>query len=215
MHQETASYHQAFPLVIYEKKLPGFLSDIYKSFEDHSFDNTTGRITGELGGKVLVHHDKRLEPFYRGVSRCLDEYLDQFAFDRSLFEVNIVKSWFTICDPGQSVPVHYHSCSHISFVYYIQTPGDPLVLHTKNPNEWFGNAFSFVTENRFNNGDGYAITPKPEHLVLFPSHIQHHTTPDNREHQRVSLVGDVLLTLKEGVVSKEAGLVSPQYWKQF
>ena len=127
VQKTTSKFHQAFPLLIYEKKLTGFLNVLYKGFDDGKFDNSTGKITGELNGKVLVHQDKRLEQFFRAVKKCAIEYMDQFAIDKSTFDVNFVKTWFTICDPGQHFPCHYHSCAHISWVYYIQTPGDPLI----------------------------------------------------------------------------------------
>ena len=182
MQKTTSKFHQAFPLLIYEKKLTGFLNVLYKGFDDGKFDNSTGKITGELNGKVLVHQDRRLEQFFRAVKKCAIEYMDQFAIDKSTFDVNFVKTWFTICDPGQYFPCHYHSCAHISWVYYIQTPGAPLILHKKNPNEWFGDAFKLIKENRFNNGDGYAITPQPEHLIMFPGHLEHYTTPVSYTH---------------------------------
>ena len=72
--------------------------------------NSTGKITGELNGKVLVHQDRRLEQFLEAVKKCVVEYIDQFAIDKSTFDVNFVKTWFTICDPGQYFPCHYHSC---------------------------------------------------------------------------------------------------------
>ena len=69
VQQTTAKFHQAFPLVIYEKKLTGFLNVLYKGFDDGKFDNSTGKITGELNGKVLVHQDRRLEQFFRAVKK--------------------------------------------------------------------------------------------------------------------------------------------------
>ncbi len=190
------------------------MSSLYKSFEDSKFDNSTGRITGELNGKVLVHQDKRLEQFFRAVKKSAIEYMDQFSIDKSTFEINFVKTWFTICDPGQHFPCHHHSCSHISWVYYIQTPGDPLILHKHNPNEWFGDAFQFTKKKKFNNGDQYAITPQPEHLIMFPGHLEHFTSPEPREHRRISLAGDIVLTLKHRT-DTESGLLPPRYWKQF
>ena len=160
MQKTTAKFHQAFPTVIYEGHIPGHLSALYKSFDDGKFDNTTGKVTGELNGKVLIHQDIRLEPFFKEIRKAVREYLDHFKIDKTTYEINFVKTWFTICDPGQHFPVHYHSCSHISYIYYIQTPGDPLVLHKKNPNEWFGDAFKLIKENGYCNGDGYAIGPK-------------------------------------------------------
>ena len=78
----------------------------------------------------------------------------------------------------------------------------------------FGDAFKLIQENRFNNGDGYAITPRPEHLVMFPGSLEHYTSPEPREHRRISLAGDIVLTLKHRT-DTETGLLPPRYWKQF
>ena len=214
VQQTISNFHQAFPLVIYEKGITGFLPSLYKSFEDGKFDNSTGRITGELNGKVLIHQDTRLAPFFREVKKSVIEYLQHFDVDKKEFQINFVKTWFTICDPGQTVPMHYHSCSHISYVYYIQTPGDPIIFHRRNPNEWFGDAFRFSSENKFSNTSTYGITPKAEHIVMFPGSLEHYTIAEPREHRRISLAGDIVLTLKHRT-DTESGLLSPQYWKHF
>ena len=48
------NFHQLSPIIVYETEIKGFLPSLYKSFEDGSFDNSTGKITGELNGKVLI-----------------------------------------------------------------------------------------------------------------------------------------------------------------
>ena len=76
-------FHNFAPLAVYETELPGFLPDIYKSYDDHKFTTESGQVTGELAGKVLVHQDKRLHNFYRAIGRKTREYLrsfDQFVF---------------------------------------------------------------------------------------------------------------------------------------
>ena len=81
VQQTISNFHQAFPLVIYEKGVKGFLPSLYKSFEDGKFDNSTGRITGELNGKVLIHQDTRLIPFFREIKKSVIEYLHHFDVD--------------------------------------------------------------------------------------------------------------------------------------
>ena len=49
---------------------------------------------------------------------------------------------------------------------------------------------------------------------MFPSSLEHYTTPEPREHRRISLAGDIVLTLKDRTDS-EAGLLPSRYWKQF
>ena len=214
VQQTTYKTHQLFPLLIYEKKISGFLPSLYKSFEDGKFDNSTGKITGELNGKVLIHQDTRLAPFFREIKNSVIDYLDVFKIDKKEFQVNFVKTWFTICDPGQHFPMHYHSCSHISWVYYIQASGDPLLFHAKNRNELFGDIFKFSNEQNVLNTDTYGIKPQSEHLVMFPGSLEHYTSSEPREHKRISMAGDIVLTLKHRT-DTESGLLSPQYWKQF
>jgi uncharacterized protein (TIGR02466 family) len=208
-------FHNFAPLAVYETELPGFLPDIYRSFDDHKFTTESGQVTGELAGKVLVHQDKRLHNFYRAIGRKTREYLRSFEMDIDSFEVNVTKSWFGICDPGQTFPMHYHSCAHISFIYYVQPTGDPIVFHTENSNQWFGAAFSFTAKQNGLNVRDYVIEPKPESLLLFPGSLEHYTVPVDREHTRISLAGDIVLTLKKHKVGSEAGLLSPRFWKRF
>ena len=106
VQQTTSSFHQAFPLIIYERKISGFLSSLYNSFEDGKFDNSTGKITGELNGKVLIHQDTRLAPFFKEIKKSAVEYLQHFKIDNNTFQINFTKTWFTICDPGQTFPMH-------------------------------------------------------------------------------------------------------------
>ena len=194
--------------------MTGFLPSLYTSFEDGKFDNSTGKITGELHGKVLIHQDTRLAPFFREIKKSVIEYLKHFEIDKKGFEINFVKTWFTICDPGQTFPMHYHSCSHISWVYYIQTPGDSLFLHQKNNNELFGDIFKFSNEQNIYNTDTYGIRPQAEHLIMFPGSLEHYTASEPREHRRISLAGDIVLTLKN-TSDTECGLLSPHFWSQF
>ena len=124
------NFHQLSPVIVYETEIKGFLPSLYNSFEDGSFDNSTGKITGELNGKVLIHQDTRLAPFFRELKKSIIKYLEHFNVDKKTFQINFTKTWFTICDPNQTFPMHYHSCSHISWVYYIPVSYTHLTLPT-------------------------------------------------------------------------------------
>ena len=211
----VSNFHTFAPLAVYETDLPGFLPAIYKSYDDHKFSTEGGQVTGELAGKVLVHQDNRLHDFFKAIGRKTRDYLKHFDLDTDAFEVNVTKSWFGICDPGQSFPMHYHSCAHISFVYYVQPTGDPIVFHTENANQWFGAAFSFTGQQKGLNTRDYVIQPKAEQLLLFPGSLEHYTVPVDRPHTRISLAGDIVLTLKKHKIGSEAGLLSPRFWKRF
>ena len=168
-------------------------------------------LTGELNGKVLVHLDPQLNSFMLEVNDCIDQYLASMNVE---YNIHFMKTWYAISGEDCSVPNHCHDPAHISWVYYIQTPGDPIVFHKKNSNEWFGDAFKFSNHYTYTNMEGYAINPKAERLVIFPGSLEHYTTAEPRKHRRISLAGDVILTLKDRTNS-ESGLLSPQFWKHF
>jgi hypothetical protein len=207
--------HAFSPLVVCETSISGFRRTLIKYYKDHSFDSSKGLITGELNGKVLVHKDPKFAPFFKEVRLKIEEYAKLFSFDLSKYDLNFVKSWYTVCDPKFNVPPHYHSCSHISFVYYLNVEkNDPLVFKFDNPNEWFGDSFSFCTERDGINSLTHRVQPLPETLLIFPGKINHYTS-SGRNYNRMCIAGDVLLTLKENLLQFESGLLPTQYWSSF
>ena len=58
--------------------MTGFLPDLYKSFDDHKFDNSDGRVTGELNGKVLVHQGQKTASLFKQLRNAVIEYLEYF-----------------------------------------------------------------------------------------------------------------------------------------
>jgi hypothetical protein len=207
--------HKFSPLVICETEILGFKDSLINSYQDHSFDYTDGMITGEANGKVLVHQDPKFAPFLKEVKIKVQEYLNIFNFDHNVYDLNFVKSWYTVCDTKFNVPSHYHSCSHISYVYYLDVEeNDPLVFSLDNPNEWFGDAFFFTFGKNELNAWQHVVQPKNESLLIFPGKIKHFTQ-GNRKGTRMCIAGDVLLTLKENLLEFESGLLPTKYWSQF
>lgn len=207
--------HQFSPLIVYETEIPGYRKSLLSYHKDHSFDHKSGLITGELNGKVLVHKDPNFSDFFRQVKSKVLEYLDLFNFDHTLYDLNFVKSWYTVCDKKWNVPPHHHSCSHISYVYYLQTPkDDPLCFRIDNPNEWFGDAFFFSFKRDEHNAWIHTVQPSDETLLIFPGKVQHFTKGP-RSSERICIAGDVLLTLKEDMLDYESGLLPHKYWSQF
>lgn len=203
------------PLIIGQSKIKGFRENLKEWYCDYSFDYKTGLTTGELNGKILVHKDKRFRPFFSSVSKKVEEYLDSFNFNRELFDIHILKTWYALCDNEFDIPFHNHSCSHISFVYYIDVKhDDPLIFEVDNPNEWFGDAFSFVKESNTTNSWRYGVQVQNEDLLIFPGKIKHGTLTD-RNYVRMSLAGDIILTLKENILDAESGFIPVKYWETF
>ena len=61
------------------------------------------------------------------------------------------------------------------------------------------------------------IKPKKGSIVLFPSRIQHTTESVVKDFtgERLAIVGDIILTLKEDHLNFSMGFIDPKYWKQY
>ena len=138
--------------------------------------------------------------------------MDLFNFDHTIYDLNFVKSWYTVCDQKYNVPPHHHSCSHISYVYYLQTPkDDPLCFRIDNPNEWFGDAFFFSFKRDEHNSWIHTVQPSDETLLIFPGKIQQFTTKmaddlKNFETDRASADHAAQCAVAEGGVSRLQGM---------
>jgi len=180
----------------------------------------------ENSGRYFLHHEEKYQDFFE----CLDEnvrnYLSVLDIDESKLNVYVTKSWVNI--HRQDLPetkVHIHNCSDISFCYYLNSneTSDKLCFHqTENKNEV--SEFLFETSNqnfslieKFNryNCNKYTISPIEGTLVLFPSSMLHSTLRQEfMQGTRVSICGDVTLTLKEEFIKCEYSRVDPSLWRK-
>ena len=215
MENNSVGLYMFNPTVVGESFLPEYVEDVKKFYNSHSFDASTGNITGELNGKISVHLEKDLKKFFTDLKTRIKDYLKHFGVDTNLFDINIVKSWYVKCDSNFNLPKHCHSCSHISFSYYLDVKeNDPLMFSINNPNEWFENSFneSYIQEFHQFNSYTYGIQPTIGSLLIFPGKLNHFTNTENRDYIRMCLSGDIVLTLKDDLNNFESGLVSNKNW---
>ena len=191
-------------------------------------ESSAGLISGESSGKVYVHTDEALSDLFGFVSRCVGEYLDQLAFDRSRVAINIVKTWISATNNNTVTPVHAHATSHLSFVYYMNMPKDADAIAFQiqaSPNEPFYGAFgestprqrSLVLERNALNANQSVLQVEEGQLLIFPSHLLHGTvkTGDIGADTRISLAGDVLLVFNEEAPNYATGVFDPKTWRVF
>ena len=64
------------------------------------------------------------------------------------------------------------------------------------------------------NAETFFIHPPEGSVALFPSTLQHATEFVNDfDGERIGIVGDVTLTLKEEYLQFSTGYIDPKYWK--
>ena len=73
--------------------------------------------------------------------------------------------------------------------------------------------------NNFNalNSPAFYMQPIEGHLILFPSSLSHHTRFLGGEFQgeRLGIVGDMSLMLKEDQLHYSTGYIDNKYWKKY
>ncbi len=202
----------------------------YERMPDHCIlhESGNGLISGESSGKVYLHTDEGLHEFFTFVSKGIASYLDQLAFDRSRVDITIIKTWISTTDSRTVTPVHAHSTSHLSFVYYMNMPkeADAIAFQIQaSPNEPYYGAFSpdinrqrsmILGRNSLNANQ--TIMPVVEgQLLVFPSHLHHGTVKmgDMGDEQRIAVAGDVLLIFNEAAPNYATGVFDPRTWRTF
>jgi hypothetical protein len=72
-----------------------------------------------------------------------------------------------------------------------------------------------IDDYNYHNSNTFYITPQEGHIVLFPSSIRHSTKNINGDFcgERLAIVGDITLLLKQKELSLSMGYLDPQYWK--
>jgi hypothetical protein len=104
------------------------------------------------------------------------KYLENWKINIDEFPDKRLRSWLCGTYPGYVMPVHNHSGSPISSVFYLMAEeskvGGELVLMDPrhNANRSYKKQFKPLFENQY-------YTPKSGEFTMFPGFVYHHTLP--------------------------------------
>lgn len=109
-------------------------------------------------------------------------------------ELKIYHSWICRHNPGQFNPLHSHNnCLFVSATY-LEAPENSGNIVFKKPTHYL-NLFPNIVHIDYRisntiNCTEYPITPKKNMTICFPSHQEHHATPNNSNESRYCLTVD-------------------------
>jgi len=164
-----------------------------------------------------IHHDERFKKLFDAIQPKIMDALTLQHLNLDILEIYITKAWATYTIKNQSIHSHRHMASHYSFVYYpyaeeqgnlvfIDDEGSKTGLNIPVRKEYF----TKFTDVNYSS----AIYPaKTGNIVIFPSMIFHETQINTTDKPRISISGDILLTMKPNIVS-EHNIPSPTTWKK-
>ena len=148
--------------------------------------NTTSTYLENVSSKdKYILRNKKLKRLQKDIQTCIDDYKNEImSCDQELYMTN---SWVNFLLPQKRFPIHHHSNSIVSGVYYIKTDkGMPNIeLEHPNTNSWR------LTWKRKEYNHANCLSSNIEigdnRLILFPSTIWHGVNKNLSSTTRVSL----------------------------
>lgn len=163
-----------------------------------------------------IHHDKRFNNLFDAIIPKIKEALISQHINLDVLDMYITKAWTTFTIKEQYIHSHRHMSSHYSFVYYpyAEEQGD-LVFQDDEASKVGLNIpirKEYFTEFTDINYSSAIYPAKTGNLIIFPSMLFHETQLNTTDKPRISISGDIMLTMKPGIKS-EHNLPSPSTWR--
>jgi len=221
-----------FPTTIYVGKVENhdtFKKEFLKIYKDFDYEeNDISNTVSEGQVNPLIHLEPSMDPMFKEIVRHIKTYVLDILKFKDMFNYSISKTWISRTRDKKEIPFHCHSTSHVSFVYYLNIPPyshTTRFLNNENYNSLFLGANShnnnddknMIKEFNLLNSKTFFIHPQEGHVALFPSRVSHGTQciKDDFNEERLSIVGDVNLILKEEHLLHSMGLIDEKFWKKY
>ena len=191
--------------------------------KDVTATNSQYARTTDIKGKDLqsiddnLHLDERFSDLFKEITQVIIAALHRQHYDLEMLEIYITKSWATYSNKDQFIALHRHMTSHFSFVYYPEANEQGNIFFIDDDASKLGLNIP-KREPYFKKWDevNFAKAEYPArtgNILVFPSNLSHETGMNEKENPRISISGDVLLTMRKGIKS-EHNMPSPTTWKK-
>ena len=118
-------------------------------------------------------------------------------------EIQIYHSWICRHSTGQYNPLHSHNNCLFVLATYLDVPDDSGDIVFKKPTHYL-NLFPNIIHIDYQSSNvinctEYAITPKTNMTICFPSHQEHYAKPNNNKEPRYCLTVDYNIASMSGM----------------
>mgnify|MGYP003127250646 FL=1 len=166
--------------------------------------------------KDNLHIDKNYKKLFSYIFDDIKSFFKTKGYSEKKFNAHITKSWATYTIKNQHIASHKHTASHFSFVYYVRNEEMGNIRFEKELAAQTGLFIPptdeyIVNWNQFN-FSSYIIPVKTGDFLIFPSGLLHYTEINTKEEPRISISGDILLTMKPGIKTEHC-IPHPKGWK--
>ena len=164
-----------------------------------------------------LHWHPKFKNLFTAIEEQLNIFFKAHNYQMDIFDPYITKAWATFSTKGQYISGHKHTSSHYSLVYYVEAEEQGNICFEEDG--WHNTGMYIPTNDTYFrdwNEVNFASVKYPSEsggLIIFPSNLTHFTEENTKERPRISISADVLLTMKNGVVSEHC-LPSPETWRK-
>ena len=221
-----------FPTTVYVGEVTDHQThkeEFYKVYHKFDYEDSDANSTvSENTGRPFIHLENNLDSLFNEIILHTKRYVMDVLQYKDIFEYVITKTWLSRTRSQKEIPWHIHSTSHISFVYYLNMPPNAHKLKFLNPHNKNSFFLGMSLESRYEertmvkefnqlNSEEFYIHPPEGTVALFPSSIQHCTQCVDKSFndERLAIVGDITLTLKEDQLQYSMGYIDQKYWKKY
>jgi uncharacterized protein (TIGR02466 family) len=163
-----------------------------------------------------IHHDKRFNNLFDAIIPKIKEALISQHINLDVLDMYITKAWTTFTIKEQYIHSHRHMSSHYSFVYYPYAEEQGELVFQDDEGSKVGLNIpirkEYFTEFTDINYSSAIYPAKTGNLIIFPSMLFHETQLNTTDKPRISISGDIMLTMKPGIKS-EHNVPSPSTWR--
>lgn len=137
--------------------------------------------------------DSELYKLKKFIEETAHTYFNNCGFNNvPLRHTNV---WLNGTEYGEYIHPHHHGVSLVSWSYYLNTDeetGDIVFMDPKGNNSWSYFTPLQIDPEKLNGMSLYKISPKINHIVMFPSWLQHYVEPNKSKTMiRTSISGDL------------------------
>lgn len=111
--------------------------------------------------------------------------------------IEIRDGWFNKQCPGERIPVHNHNATNLVAILYLQAEdncGDLVLIDSRGGVNW-----GWEKQGKYTGTKSTKFTPKVGKLLLVPAYVVHFVEENNSTTDRLSLVADLAMTIKEKI----------------
>jgi len=191
MENRYSDLNLIFPTPLWTTIIPNY-EDINKKMNQYVVSLRKSDPKGKIKSNLIGWHSQNFnlqdsEPqfFINGISKILNESINDMGWDVKKNELKITGMWTIINPTNASNARHIHSNNFISAAYYLKAPEDCGDIMFYDPRSAKVIKTPKINSSNNLNIEVVNVTPKEGLLALFPSYMHHSVGINKSKEDRI------------------------------